>query len=93
MTTPKFDDADLWKGIILFGLNAATYKMALAKVLLNFAQKGKSKIDWDVLSGAFLKEYIFRVIEEWVVLQPGKRKKKHQAQQGDDNDKFRMVQE
>jgi hypothetical protein len=28
MLSNKFSNEDLWKGIILFGLNAATYKMA-----------------------------------------------------------------
>jgi hypothetical protein len=29
--TEKFSNGDIWKGIILFGLNTARYKMALAK--------------------------------------------------------------
>ncbi len=57
MTTDHFDDKDFWKGIILFGLNAATYKMALANVLLDFAQEGKSTVEWYELSQAFLAHY------------------------------------
>ncbi len=30
----NFSPSDYWKGIVLYGLNAATYKMALAKCLL-----------------------------------------------------------
>lgn len=53
----KFKDEDIWKGIILFGLNAATYKMALARCLLEFAKVGKNEIRWDDLSVSFLKQY------------------------------------
>ena len=32
-----FNPDDYWKAIILYGLNAATYKMALAKCILNIS--------------------------------------------------------
>ena len=61
MLSDKFNNEDLWKGIILFGLNAATYKMALAKCLFVLARNNKSTISWDELSVAFLQEYIERL--------------------------------
>ncbi len=56
-----FDNKDLWKGIILFGLNAATYKMALAKSLLEFSKKERTIIPWDDLSQSFLRQYQARL--------------------------------
>ncbi len=61
MQSDKFSNEDLWKGIILFGLNAATYKMALAKCLFDFAKKNKSTVTWDELSDLFLQQYINRL--------------------------------
>ena len=39
MNDSKISSEELWKAIILFGLNQASYKMALGKVLLDFANK------------------------------------------------------
>ncbi len=61
MLSEKFNNEDLWKGIILFGLNTATYKMGLAKSLFILARKDKSTISWDELSATFLQEYIKRL--------------------------------
>lgn len=49
----KFNDSDYWRGIILFGLNAATYKMALAKTLLHFSKADANKVDWSDLSEVY----------------------------------------
>lgn len=57
----KFSNEDIWKGIILFGLNAATYKMALAKSLLNFAKEKKTVVLWDELTKSFLDQYKARL--------------------------------
>ena len=57
MNITSFENEDIWKGIILFGLNAATYKMALAKGLLDFVRQGQSHITWEELSRSFLKQY------------------------------------
>jgi len=35
----KFGNVDYWKAIILYGLNVATYKIALGKTLLELAKK------------------------------------------------------
>ncbi|MQN01191.1 MAG: hypothetical protein DUD27_03265 [Lachnospiraceae bacterium] len=39
-----------WRSIILFGRNVATYKFALAKSLLELANKGKTEITLEELS-------------------------------------------
>ena len=62
--TNKFTNEDIWKGIILFGLNAATYKMALARSLLSFAREGKTEVSWDDLSRSFLLQYQERLNQQ-----------------------------
>lgn len=57
----KFSDADVWKGIILYGLNTATYKLALAQCLIDFSRSQKSIVSWDELSETFLHKYISRL--------------------------------
>jgi hypothetical protein len=57
----KFEDIDFWKAIILYGLNAATYKIALGKTLLELATAGKETVDWSTLSKAYLDNYILRI--------------------------------
>ena len=56
-----FDDIDYWKGIVLYGLNQATYKIALGKTLVDLADDGKTTIEWHVLSKAFLDNYVSRL--------------------------------
>lgn len=56
-----FTDSDYWKAITLFGLNAATYKPALAKTILKSASEGLTSIDWEDLADRFLKEYEIRL--------------------------------
>lgn len=58
-----FQPSDYWKGVILYGLNSPTYKMALGRVLLDFARKQTSHISWQELSEAFLREYCARLTE------------------------------
>jgi len=57
----KYSNEDYWKSIILFGLNQATYKIALGSVLLDFAKEGRSVLKWEDLSKAFLDKYIERL--------------------------------
>ncbi len=57
MNKNTFSNKDVWKGIILFGLNAATYKMALANSLLDFSAKEATEISWEDLSQSFLYQY------------------------------------
>lgn len=56
-----FTYEDYWKGIILYGLNAATYKMALAKCLLDFSKEQKTVVTWDELTSHYLNTYIERL--------------------------------
>lgn len=60
----EFSDADYWRGIILFGLNAATYKMALAKALLHFSQKDQHRVSWEELSAVYLDQYVDRLADD-----------------------------
>lgn len=57
----SFDDKDYWKGIVLYGLNQATYKIALGKTILELTSLGKETIDWNQLSKAYLDNYIDRL--------------------------------
>ena len=58
----KFDDVDYWKGIILFGLNAATYKMGLARTLLHFSKQGMQRVEWGELADVYLEQYTQRLV-------------------------------
>lgn len=60
----KFSDKDYWKGIILYGLNAATYKIALGKTLLTLAEQNNHSVSWNELSKEFLDQYINRLAED-----------------------------
>lgn len=62
--TDNFSDADYWRGIILFGLNAATYKIALAKTLLHFSQNDQQRVFWDELSEVYLDQYMDRLADD-----------------------------
>lgn len=53
----KFSNADYWNAIIFYGLNNATYKMALGKTLLDFAKKKMTNVSWETLSRSFLDNY------------------------------------
>ena len=57
----QFTNSDYWKAIILYGLNAATYKMALAQCLLDFSKTGKQTVEWNDLATAFYNKYKFRL--------------------------------
>lgn len=57
----KFEDIDYWKGIVLYGLNQATYKIALGKTIIELTSLGKESIEWNQLSKAYLDNYIARL--------------------------------
>lgn len=57
----KFEEVDYWKAIVLYGLNQATYKIALGKTLLELTSQNQSSIDWHTLSESFLDNYIERI--------------------------------
>lgn len=52
-----FEDSDYWKSIILYGLNQATYKIALGKTLLSFALQQKTLVTWEELASEFFGQY------------------------------------
>ena len=60
-----FNDEDYWRSIILYGLNQATYKIALGKTLVSLSEKNLNHVPWDGLSQEFLKQYQKRLnVEE-----------------------------
>jgi hypothetical protein len=57
----KFSEVEFWNGIILYGLNAATYKIALGKTLLDLSQVNQEVVTWDALSKAYFDNYLARL--------------------------------
>ncbi len=57
----NFEDIDYWKGIVLYGLNQATYKIALGKTILELASAGNEVVSWELLSKVYLDNYIERL--------------------------------
>ncbi|NTW70684.1 MAG: HNH endonuclease [Eubacteriaceae bacterium] len=57
----KFNIDDYWRAIILYGLNTATYKIALAKCLHNFTLKGKDTVSMHELATEFFNAYKVRL--------------------------------
>lgn len=48
-----FSDRDFWRAIILYGLNTATYKMALGQCLADLVRQGRTQISLDNLALEF----------------------------------------
>ena len=57
----NFSPEEYWKAIVLYGLNASTYKIAFGKTLLELCEKGQNKVSWEVLSTEFLNQYQIRL--------------------------------
>lgn len=57
----QFTNEDFFKAIILFGLNAATYKMALAQILLKASKNQQTEIRWGDLAENYFDEYLARL--------------------------------
>lgn len=57
MSNHNFSDRDFWKAIVLYGLNAATYKIAFAKTLLILAEQNRSSVTWSKLSEEYFKQF------------------------------------
>ncbi len=57
----NFQPEEYWKAIILYGLNASTYKIAFGKTLLALCEQGQSKFSWEDLSKEFLNQYQLRL--------------------------------
>jgi hypothetical protein len=56
-----FDNIDFWKAIICYGLNNATYKIALGKSLLDLTKESNNHVSWETLSQLFLDNYVARL--------------------------------
>lgn len=59
-----FSAKDYWKALVLYGLNQATYKIALGKALLSLCAKGQTHVSWDKLSKEFFQLYLARLSVE-----------------------------
>ncbi|MFD3165458.1 HNH endonuclease [Herpetosiphon sp. NSE202] len=55
--TVDFNEVDHWRSVVLYGLNTSTYKLALALVLLETSQQGKTTLSREDLARAFLNRY------------------------------------
>lgn len=53
--------SDSWRAIVLFGLNTATYKMALGNCLYGFAERGVVSVTMGELAEAFFEAYLERL--------------------------------
>ena len=51
---------DYWRAIVLYGLNTATYKIALAKCLHRAVTNGSTEVSHEDLAQLFLDEYVER---------------------------------
>ena len=61
MSICDFSSSDRWKALVLYGLNTATYKIALAKTLLELAQSQQTEVAWSELSKRFFDQYRLRL--------------------------------
>jgi hypothetical protein len=74
MNWEPFQPRDLWRSIILYGRNTATYKIALGRCLADFAEQGKSQIRMSELAEAFFEVYLDRLKEgKPQLFQPGRQ--------------------
>jgi hypothetical protein len=61
MNEKVFSNEDYWRAIILYGLNQATYKIALGQSLIRFAEKEKTHITMTELGEDFFDMYLIRL--------------------------------
>ncbi|GAB3724065.1 hypothetical protein GCM10027594_05170 [Hymenobacter agri] len=66
-----FTDEEYWGAIVLYGLNSATYKMALGKTLLDLGKQGLVEVPWDVLARVYLDNYTARLTGPTALPQQG----------------------
>ncbi|MBN8446650.1 MAG: HNH endonuclease [Gammaproteobacteria bacterium] len=57
----EFTNEDFFKGIVLFGLNAATYKMGLAQTLISASRAKSNLLNWGDLSETYFDIYLNRL--------------------------------
>ena len=60
-SSDDFSATDYWKALILYGLNQATYKIALGKTLLSLSAQGYNRVPWEVLANEFFDLYRVRL--------------------------------
>ena len=46
----EFSDKELWRMLTLYGLNTATYKIALGQCLCNFTEADKTRVTMEMLA-------------------------------------------
>lgn len=61
MNIQELEMKDFWRAIILYGLNQATYKIALGKTLIQFCQQEKGKVSMSELAEEFFQLYSKRL--------------------------------
>jgi hypothetical protein len=61
MSNQPFTTNEYWRALILYGLNTATYKIALGQTLAQFVQQGKTSITQLELAEAFFDLYRLRL--------------------------------
>lgn len=66
-----FSDRDYWRAIVLYGLNNATYKMGLGRLLVRAAREEKTRLSWSQLAARFLAEYEERLSGDEAMPQQG----------------------
>ncbi|MEN9933501.1 MAG: hypothetical protein RLZZ387_80 [Chloroflexota bacterium] len=57
MSEEPLDSVGAWRAIILYGLNTATYKIALGQCLAAFARAGVTHVSMEMLATAFFDAY------------------------------------
>lgn len=57
MTLTHFEKSDYWRALILYGLNAATYKIALGHCLIDLSNQGKTNVTMNELAVVFFDLY------------------------------------
>jgi len=57
MKNNQFDTKDFWRAILLYGRNAATYKIALAQSLIELTDEDKNIVTLDELAAKFFNLY------------------------------------
>ncbi len=57
----NYTDKDFWRMLTLYGLNTATYKIALGRCLCNFTEQDKTNITMDMLAKEFFDLYNARL--------------------------------
>lgn len=62
----EFSEKDFWRSIILYGLNTATYKIALGYTLINFAEEDENIITIDELAESFFEIILLIGLYNWL---------------------------